>query len=126
VVQLVVPVEGLGLRKLLAASKLPREEFERFKRTGQIRLASGAELGLREISAMKVGEFEAEIEALRPKRGDTDGQAEVREHQKEVKAILRGIEQSLRQMEEGQREQYEGELRRIAAEIGVGIEEKAA
>jgi hypothetical protein len=97
VVQLVAPVEGLGLRKLLAASKLPKEEFERFKRTGQIRLASGIELGLKEISAMSVKEFEGEIEQLRPQRVETDGdRARVVQKRQEVKAILRGIEQGLR------------------------------
>ena len=126
VVQLVSQqFENVGMRKLLELAKLPKEQFERFKRTGEMIAHDGQVFDLQAIQQMPVHLLHEHIQQIRGKDTPSSTRAMSRErteHHAAIKGILHSITKQLAYVADDELQQYEQELhaleQRIAQRIG--------
>lgn len=122
-VQLSPDMQKLGISKLLVATKLPKKDFERFKRTGDIEIGDRC-LGVDDIRMMSVREFESVIRVKACRRAHSNERraippAEDRSR-KTLHRLLHDLEEGLIKLRDEKYEHYEAweaELRRIYAEV---------
>jgi hypothetical protein len=125
VVQLVAPVERLGLRKLLAATKLPKDDFERFKRTGELITVEGQVIPLDELEQLSTCTVEAFIQERRG--NDVNPSTRTlsnarKEHQHAITSILQTIRKQLPHVPDDELAQYEQELHALEQRIAQRID----
>jgi hypothetical protein len=125
VAQLVAPVERLGLRKLLAATKLPKDDFERFKQTGELITTDGQVIPLEELEQLSTRTVEAYIHERRGKHAPASTRTlsnARKEHHPAIKSILQTITKQLPHVPDDELQQYEQEFhaleQRIAQHLG--------
>lgn len=124
VVQTSALMERIGVSKLLEAAKLPRDQFERFKRTGEIETIDGDVLTPECLEQIDVRTFRTYIQQLRGKETSTTRSlsAERQEHHQMLKSILHSISKQLSQIGDDELVEYEQELQaleqRLAQRIG--------
>jgi hypothetical protein len=118
IVRLTEEMEQLGMSKLLIATMLPKKDFERFKRTGDIELGDGRRLHLEDIRTLSVRDFETVIRAKTGKRErQSRRHAEENSRRKELQRLLHDLEEGLINASDEDYEKWEGELRRISQEV---------
>ena len=118
IVRLTEEMEQLGMSKLLVATMLPKKDFERFKRTGDIDLGDGRRLHVEDIRTLSVRDFES---AIRAKTGKRERQSrrptEERSRRQELQRLLHDFEEYLVHLQDEDYEKWEAELRRISTEV---------
>ena len=116
VVQLVAhPLEQIGIRKLLEIARLPKEPFERFKRTGEIVTSDEQVLNLQAIEQMPVRRLQ---EYLQPLRGSGPAASQARSsHYDTMKCILQSISKQLPHLDDDALQEYAPELQALEQRI---------
>lgn len=124
VVQTSALMERIGVSKLLEAAKLPKDRFERFKRTGEIETSDDKILTPDQIEQLDVRTFRTYIQQIRGKDGTSPRvlSSERQEHHQAIKSLLHSITKQLSYVEDDELRQYEQELQalehRIAQHLG--------